>query len=165
LEDLLFGNILGVSAHDLYVICVLAAVVLALVLVLFRPLIFTSFDPVVAQASGVRSGLIDQILLVMLALTIVVSLRAVGIVLVAALLVTPAATAGLFARRFVDMLCFSVLIGVTCAVGGLYASYYLQAASGATIVLATTLTFGVVLGVVQIGKHLSLRAFRSTKAE
>ena len=164
LEDLLFGNILGVSAHDLYVISALAAIVIGLVFLLFRPLIFTSFDPVVAEASGIRAGLIDQVLLVMLALTIVVSLRAVGIVLVAALLVTPAATAALFARRFVHMLVYSVVIGVACAVGGLYASYYLQAASGATIVLATTITFGITFGVVQAKKMLRMRAFRGKKA-
>jgi manganese/iron transport system permease protein len=145
LEDLLFGNILGVSAHDLLVIGGLAALVLAIVCALFRPLIYTSFDPVVAEASGIRAGLIDQILLVMLALTIVVSLRAVGIVLVAALLVTPAAAAALISRRFVEMLSCSVLIGVGSAVGGLYASYYLQSASGATIVLVATFTFFAIL--------------------
>lgn len=154
LEDLLFGNILGVSAHDLLVIGGLAALVLALVCALFRPLIYTSFDPVVAEASGIRAGLIDQILLVMLALTIVVSLRAVGIVLVAALLVTPAAAAALISRRFVEMLGCSVLIGVGSAVGGLYASYYLQSASGATIVLAATFTFFAIL---------AFRAFRAAK--
>jgi manganese/iron transport system permease protein len=165
LENLLFGNILGVSAHDLLVIGILAAGVIIMVCAMFRALIYTSFDPVVAQASGIRAGLVDQTLLVMLALTIVVSLRAVGIVLVAALLVTPAATAALISRRFVEMLCYSVVIGVSCAVGGLYASYYLQAASGATIVLAATVTFCVVFAAVQLRKQWRLRAFRGTRAE
>ncbi len=164
LEDMLFGNILGVSVSDLYGIALLAALVLFLVWCSFRALIFLSFDPVVAQASGIRAGLVDQALLVMLALTIVVSLRAVGIVLVAALLVTPAATAALVAKRFGNMLLYSVVIGVLCAVGGLYASYYLQAASGATIVLATTVTFGITFVVVQIQKYVLHRALREESA-
>jgi len=80
-------------------------------------------------------------LLVLLALTIIVSLEAVGIVLVAALLVTPAATAYQLTRRFNRMLGLSIAIGAACSVGGLYASYYLHAASGATIVLLVTIAF------------------------
>ena len=141
LQGFLFGNILAVSRGDLILIGSLAALVLVTLVLLYRPLLYTSFDPVVAEASGIRAGLVDYVLLVVLALTIVISLEAVGIVLVAALLVTPAATAYQLTRRFTRMLVLSALIGALCAVGGLYLSYYLHSASGATIVLLATAAF------------------------
>jgi ABC-type Mn2+/Zn2+ transport system permease subunit len=90
---------------------------------------------------------VDYILLVLLALTIVISIQSVGIVLVAALLVTPPAAAAQLTRRFTHMLALSATIGAACAVLGLYASYYLHAASGATIVLLATLVFFIALFV------------------
>jgi ABC-type Mn2+/Zn2+ transport system permease subunit len=138
LQGFLFGNILAVSRADLVLILVLSALVSIVLLLLYRPLLYTSFDPVVAEASGIRVAFIDYALLVMLALTIIVSLEAVGIVLVAALLVTPAASAYQLTRRFTRMLALSVAIGASCAVAGLYLSYYLHSASGATIVLLAT---------------------------
>ena len=141
LQGFLFGNILAVSRADLVLILVLSALVSIVLLLLYRPLLYTSFDPVVAEASGIRVAFIDYALLVMLALTIIVSLEAVGIVLVAALLVTPAASAYQLTRRFTRMLALSVAIGASCAVAGLYLSYYLHSASGATIVLLATLVF------------------------
>ncbi len=146
LSSFLFGNILGVSRTDLVVILVLAAVVTASLAALYRALLYTSFDPVVAEASGINAAFVDYALLVLLALTIIVSLEAVGIVLVAALLVTPAATAFQLTKRFTRMLALSAGIGAVCAVVGLYASYYLQAASGATIVLLATLAFFLAMG-------------------
>jgi manganese/iron transport system permease protein len=141
LEGFLFGNLLAVSPSDLVTVVVLAALVALTVAALFRQLVFTSFDPVVAQASGINAGAIDYLLLVLLALTIIISLQSVGIVLVAALLVTPAATAAQLTRHFNRMMVVSAAIGAACSVGGLYLSYYLQAASGATIVLLATLVF------------------------
>src|SRR5262249_14194962 len=91
LESFLFGNILGVSRGDLVLIVALSLVVAVSLILLYRPLLYTSFDPVVAQASGINAGFVDYALLVLLALTIIISLESVGIVLVAALLVTPAA--------------------------------------------------------------------------
>ena len=85
LEGYLFGNVLAVSRGDLVLIVGLAALVAASIVVLYRPLLYTSFDPVVAQASGINVGFVDYALLVLLALTIIVSLESVGIVLVAAL--------------------------------------------------------------------------------
>jgi manganese/iron transport system permease protein len=122
-------------------------------------LLYTSFDPVVAEAGGIRSGFVDYALLVLLALTIVVSLESVGIVLVAALLVTPAATAFQLTRRFTTMLSLSIAIGATSAVAGLYLSYYLQAASGATIVLLVTLLFfaGMAVAALQRRRAIGMR--------
>jgi manganese/iron transport system permease protein len=141
LQGFLFGNILAVSRGDIVLILVLATVVFAVLGLLYRPLVYTSFDPVVAEASGVPVTFVHYALLILLALTIVISLEAVGIVLVAALLVTPAATAYQLTRRFRPMLGLSMAIGASCAVAGLYLSYYLHAASGATIVLLVTVAF------------------------
>jgi ABC-type Mn2+/Zn2+ transport system permease subunit len=147
LQSFLFGSILGVSSYDVAMVVGLGLFVALVVGALWRPLLYTSFDPVVAQAAGIRSGFIDYALLVILALTIIVSLQAVGIVLVAALLVTPAAAAGQLTQRFVPMMLLSCAFGVFSTVGGLYASYELHASSGATIVLLATLLFFVALGV------------------
>jgi len=147
LQSFLFGNILGVSRADLWLILGLALVVAVSLVLLYRSLLYTTFDPVVAEASGIRAGFVDYALLVLLALTIIISLEAVGIVLVAALLVTPAATAFQLTRRFNRMLAASAGIGAFCAVAGLYASYYLQSASGATIVLLATILFFVAMVV------------------
>jgi ABC-type Mn2+/Zn2+ transport system permease subunit len=146
LESYLFGDILGVSRGDLIMIVVLALLVAFVVAALYRPLLYTSFDPVVAQASGIRANFVDDALLVLLSLTIIVSLQSVGIILVAALLVTPAAAAAQLTRRFVPMLLLSGAFGVVSSVGGLYLSYELRSASGATIVLLATLIFFASIG-------------------
>jgi ABC-type Mn2+/Zn2+ transport system permease subunit len=153
LQSFLFGNILAVSRGDLTVILVLSAIVAFALAFLYRALLFTSFDPVVAEASGIRAGFVDYALLVLLALTIIVSLESVGIVLVAALLVTPAATAFQLTRRFTTMIGLSAAIGATCAVVGLYASYYLQAASGATIVLLATILFFIGMAIASLRRR------------
>jgi len=149
LQSFLFGDILSVSAQDVMMIVALALVVAAVTTLLFRPLLYTSFDPVVAQASGMNAGAIEYVLLVLIALTIIISLQAVGIILVAALLVTPAAAAYQLTNRFAPMMALSALFGALCAVGGLYLSYYLASASGATIVLMATVLFFAAVGVKQ----------------
>jgi manganese/iron transport system permease protein len=147
LQSFLFGSILGVSSYDVAMVVGLGLTVALVVGALWRPLLYTSFDPVVAQAAGIRAGFVDYALLVILALTIIVSLQAVGIVLVAALLVTPAAAAAQLTQRFVPMMLLSCAFGVFSTVGGLYASYELHASSGATIVLLATLVFFAALGI------------------
>jgi ABC-type Mn2+/Zn2+ transport system permease subunit len=161
LQSFLFGNILGVSRLDLWIILGLAFIVALSVALLYRALLYTTFDPVVAEASGIHAGFVDYALLVLLALTIIISLESVGIVLVAALLVTPAATAFQLTRRFTSMIVLSAAIGAFCAVAGLYASYYLQAASGATIVLLATLLFFIAMLVGRM--RLQTPAARTTR--
>jgi len=143
LQDFLFGNVLGVDAMDIILVAALALAVLALIALLYKELLFASFDPVSAQASGLPTALLDAILLVALAVTIIVSLQAAGIVLVAALLVTPAATAFQLTNRFGRMMAYAATFGLSSSVIGLYASYYLDAASGSTIVLCATAFFFV----------------------
>jgi manganese/iron transport system permease protein len=141
LQSFLFGDILAVQAEDLWLILALSVVVAIAVVALFRGLLYTTFDPIVAQASGFASPAYEYVLLVMLALTIVVSLQAVGIVLVAALLVTPAAAAYQLTARFAPMMGMAAVFGAASTVGGLYISYYVRASSGATIVLLATILF------------------------
>ncbi|HVA37459.1 MAG TPA: metal ABC transporter permease [Candidatus Dormibacteraeota bacterium] len=147
LQDYLFGNILGVSQFDLMLTLALSAVVAIALVFLWRDLAYTSFDPVVAQTSGIPTAQVDYALLVLLALTIIVSLESVGIILVAALLVTPAAAASQLTRRLPTMMLVSAAIGASCAVCGLYISYYVNAASGSTIVLLATLCFFAALAL------------------
>jgi len=147
LSNYLFGDILGVGPNDLLYVVVLGVAVALVVGALWRPLLYTSFDPVVAQAAGVRVWFSDYALLVVLAVTIIVSVQLVGIVLVAALLVTPAAAAALLTKRFVRMMLLSGAFGIVSSVGGLYASWWLRASSGATIVLSATLLFFAALAI------------------
>jgi ABC-type Mn2+/Zn2+ transport system permease subunit len=150
LQSFLFGDILSVSHQDVLMIIGLGLLVAVMTAVMYRALLYTSFDPVVAQASGINAPLIEYVLLVLLALTIIISLQAVGIVLVAALLVTPAAAAYQLTSRFAPMMTISALFGALCSVGGLYASYYLRSSSGATIVLFATIVFFLAIGAKQI---------------
>jgi len=146
LQSFLFGDILSVGPQDVIMIVALALVVGIVTTLLFRSLLYTSFDPVVAQASGMNASAIEYVLLVLIALTIIISLQAVGIILVAALLVTPAAAAYQLTNRFAPMMALSAVFGAFCAVGGLYLSYYLASASGATIVLVATVLFFAAIG-------------------
>ncbi|MDQ6767986.1 MAG: metal ABC transporter permease [Candidatus Eremiobacteraeota bacterium] len=147
LQDFLFGNILAIDRKDIIIIAALATMVLLVVIVLYKELLFASFDPVSAGASGLPVDALSYTLLVMLAVTIIVSLQAAGIILVAALLVTPAATAYQLTNRFGSMMVISALVGVGAGIFGLYLSYYLNVASGATIVLVATACFFIAMAL------------------
>lgn len=144
LSHILFGNILGVSSSDLLFIALVSAIVLLIILVLYRPFLVFSFDPILAATMRLPVNLLHNLMLLLIALTVVVSLQTVGIGLVAALLVTPAATAYLISRRLPVMIFYSVLFGVLSSLLGLYLSYYINIASGAAIVLVATAIFLVV---------------------
>ena len=144
LSHILFGNVLGVSSLDLWLTGIIGVVILILILVFYRQFLVISFDPVLAATLRMRVGLFNNMLLVLLALTIVISIQTVGVGLVAAMLVTPAATAYLLVRRLPSMMVLSGLFGGVSSLVGLFASYHLNVASGAAIVLTTTLIFLVV---------------------
>jgi len=141
LTHILFGNVLGVSTSDLWLTAGLGAVVLATIVLLYREFLVISFDPVLAATLRLPVDRLRTLLLILLALTIVVSLQTVGVGLVAAMLVTPAATAYLLTRRLPAMMGVSALIGAGSSVGGLYLSFYLNVASGAAAVLLATAVF------------------------
>ncbi|MEX2247955.1 MAG: iron chelate uptake ABC transporter family permease subunit [Dehalococcoidia bacterium] len=144
LASFLFGNVLGVTTTDIGLSAIAGAVVIALILALYKELLITSFDRVAAQAMGLPVFWLDLLLLVMISLTIVVSLRAVGNILVVAMLVTPAASARLLTDRMPSMIALSSLIGAASGVLGLFISYHHDIAAGGTIVLVATSIFGFV---------------------
>ncbi len=141
LSHILFGNILGVSDQDLIGILILSTFILAVIVIFFRPLLVISFDPVLARTLKIPAELIRFILLILLAVTIVLSLQTVGIGLVAAMLVTPPASAYLLTKRLPSMMIVSAGIGALSSLIGLYVSFYLNIASGAAIVLTATIIF------------------------
>jgi manganese/iron transport system permease protein len=147
LFSFLFGYLLSTSVGDLIALSLLGGLVLATVGLLWKELLYATFDPLGAAASGIRVERLEYLFLALVALTIVISLQAVGIILVVAMLVTPAATAQLLAVRFGRVMGIAVALGVSSAVAGLYLSFWLDVASGATIVIVQTLLFLAVLGL------------------
>ena len=145
LFSFLFGNVLAIGTEDLVALLVLGGGVLLTVALLWKELLYATFDPLGAAASGINVGRLEYLFLALVAITIVVSLQAVGIILVVAMLVTPAATAQLLTVRFTRVMLLAAVIGISSAVVGLYLSYWLDVASGATIVLVQTAAFLVVL--------------------
>ena len=141
----LVGNVLAITAEDLVALLILGGLVLAIVAVLWKELLYSTFDPLGAAASGLPVSALDYLFLGLVAVTIVVSLQAVGIILVVAMLVTPAATAQLLTVRFSRLIGLAALIGAGTAVAGLYLSFWLDVASGATIVLVQTALFAAVV--------------------
>jgi manganese/iron transport system permease protein len=159
----LFGDVLGISFADLISLAVLASLLLLIVWVLWKELLFATFDPLGAGAAGLPVRRLDDLLLILIAVTIVVSLQAVGIVLVVAMITTPAATAQLLVKRFGQMIALAALIGVTSSLVGLYVSYALDIASGASIVLTETFAFLLALLITSIRKRV--RANRAIAQE
>ena len=137
----LFGSILSVSSSDIWIILGLGLGIIGVVLLLFKEFFFMSFDEEMAAVSGLPVGKLYFLLLGLMALTVVVSIKIVGIILVVALLVIPAAAAFQLTRNFVRMMLLAVLIGVVSGVVGLFISYYRDLASGATIVLTAAAIF------------------------
>lgn len=147
LFSFLFGNVLAIGPTDLVALVVLGLGVVAVVAALWKELLFATFDPLGAAASGIRVSWLEYLFLALVAVTIVVSLQAVGIILVVAMLVTPAATAQMLTVRFTRLMATAAGVGVLSAVTGLYLSYWLNVASGATIVLVQTGLFVVTLAL------------------
>ena len=145
LSHILFGNLLGVSTGDLWLMGGLAALVILLVVAFYKEFLVLSFDPVLAVTLRLPVTFLKNLLLVLIAVVIVTSLQAVGVALVLAMLVTPAASAYLLTRRLPAMMALGAALGAAGAVIGLYLSYYWNLASGPAIVLTETALFFVVL--------------------
>ena len=143
IEDLLLGQVLGVTQTDVLVSLILTVAVAAGVFLFHRHLVFTTFDPVGAQVVGIRTTLVEYILLALLALVIVIGLSAAGIVLVMAMLVIPSAAAYLLARRFTGVILIGAAIGVISAIAGMYLSYYANWPSGPAMALVAAVIFGM----------------------
>ncbi len=141
LTHFLFGNLLGVTAADIWMTLLLAIVVLLTIALFFKEFMIISFDPMLAVTLRMPARFFRYLLLVLLAVTIVISLQVVGIALMLAILVTPAAAASLLARRLISMMIWAAGIGVFSGIVGVYASYYLDVASGPAVVLVATAVF------------------------
>ncbi len=148
LAHFLFGNLLGVSVSDLVVIAVLASVVLLTIALFYKEFLVISFDQILATTLRLPTTFLRYLLLILIAVTIVTSLQVVGIALMLAMFVTPAATASLMTRRLPSMMTIAAIIGAVSGIIGVYASFYLNIASGAAVVLVATLIFLLVFLLV-----------------
>jgi ABC-type Mn2+/Zn2+ transport system permease subunit len=150
IQSLLFGDILGVSRTDLAAATGLALVVLVALRLLHSRLVIAGFDRTTAAALGVQPALAD---LALLALSVLVAVQALGNLLVVALLVAPAAAARLVARRMLPMMGIAAALAIACGIGGLYASYYLRTAAGASIAATLVIVYLLVAIAVQSGRR------------
>jgi ABC-type Mn2+/Zn2+ transport system permease subunit len=151
-EAALFGNVLGVTPADLWMIAGVALASTLGIFILYKPLLFSTFDEEVAEVYGVPTHWVNTLFALILAAVIIVSMQVMGVTLIAAALVIPASAARLLTHRFGSLLWLASALGAGVSVVGMYASYYLDLASGATIVLIGTAIF---LGawLISAGKH------------
>jgi ABC-type Mn2+/Zn2+ transport system permease subunit len=147
IEAVLFGSVLGVETADIFAVSIVAILTAGLVFGLYRHLLFATFDPEVAQVSGVKVSWVEALLMGMLSLTILVTMRVIGTLLISALLVIPASVARMLTNSFSRMLWISPLVGATSAFIGMNLAYHLDTSASATIILVGTLMFIVVYAV------------------
>ncbi|ANS74572.1 manganese ABC transporter permease [Paenibacillus yonginensis] len=145
LYHILFGNVLAVRAADMQITFIIGLLILLLVYLFYKELLVSSFDPTMAKAYGLPNRLIHYFLMTLLTLVTVVSLQTVGIILVVAMLITPASTAYLLTNRLSVMILLSSGLGAVAAAAGLFFSYHYNLASGAAIVLASAVMFTLAL--------------------
>jgi ABC-type Mn2+/Zn2+ transport system permease subunit len=143
----LFGSVLGITTVDMWILAGVTVFAGVVVFINYRSLLFATFDPDVADVSGVKVARIDALLMLVLSLSILATLTVIGVTLVAATLVVPAVVARMLTNRFSRMLVLSTIIGALCGFVGMYLSYHLDVPSGTTIVLTGATVFGAVLAV------------------
>ena len=147
IEAVLFGSVLGVKVADIYAVALVAILGLAVVVLGYRKLLFSTFDRDVAQVSNVRVSLVEAVLLAMISLTILVTMRVIGTLLISALLVIPAASARMTTNSFSRLLWVSPIIGSVTCFFGMNLSYHLDTSASATIILLDALVFVVVYAI------------------
>ncbi len=155
LAHFLFGDVLGVRTSDLWLIAIFGGLVVLAIIAFYKEFMVLSFDPILAATLRLPVRLLEMLLLVLIAVTIVVSLQTVGVALMVAMLVTPAATAYLLTKRLPVMMILAAVIASISGVVGLFISYYLSIASGSAIVLTCTAVFGLVWGIQALRQRLS----------
>lgn len=146
LNHFLFGNILGVTPEEVRHTAIITIIVLLVVIFLYKELLFYTFDPLGAEAAGLPVNLLNFGLMVLIALTVVASMKTVGVILVLSLLITPAATAYLLVKRLHQVMILGAILGIISSVSGMYLSYYLNLPSGPAIVLVASGFFILSLG-------------------
>jgi len=142
--------LLGVKPIDILAVVLVTVFTVVLILAFYRALLFATFDPEVAEVSGVRVAWVEALLMAMLSLTILVTMRVIGTLLISAMLVIPASTARMLTNSFARMLWISPLIGAVTAGVGMYASYFLDTSASATIILTATIVFIAVYALAGI---------------
>jgi len=147
----LFGNILGVTVQDVWVVAIVTVVVAIIIFFMYKQLLFTTFNIEVAQVYGVKTEWVDTLFSLVLAAALIVSMQILGVTLIAAALVIPAITARLLVDNFNRMMAISTFIGMVTSLIGMYLSYYIDVASGATIVLVQASIFFIAL-IVSVAK-------------
>lgn len=160
LSHFLFGNVLGVSTRDLVITSIFGGVILLTVFLFYKEFLVLTFDPILAATLRLPSGLLNNILLILMALTVSIAMQTVGVALMVAMLVTPPATASLLTRRLWQGMLVSAVIGAFSAVTGLYISYYFNIVSGSAIVLTATIIFLLVF-LFHPGRGLVRRMVKS----
>ncbi len=143
LSHFLFGNVLGVTPQNLVWMIVFGGAVLLVVVAFYKEFLAISFDPILAATLRLPVNVYNNLMLVVIAITVAVAMQAVGVALMVAMLVTPAATASLLTRRLPAMMMTSAMLAAFSGVIGLYASYYLGISSGSAIVLTATIIFAI----------------------
>ncbi|MCF2150762.1 metal ABC transporter permease [Desmonostoc muscorum LEGE 12446] len=138
LNHFLFGNLLSVTIDEVRDTAIIAAIVLIVVILIYKELLFYTFDPLGAQAAGLPVDRLNFGLMLLIALTIVASMKAVGVILVLSLLITPGATAYLLVKRLNQVMILGAVIGVISSISGMYLSYFYNLPSGPAIVLVVS---------------------------
>jgi len=153
----LFGNVLGVTDQDVVVVAGVTLMVAGIIFVFYRQLLFTTFDAEVAKIYGVRTEWVETLFALALAAALIASMQILGVTLIAAALVIPAITARLLTDSFNRMILLSTLIGAATGLLGMYLSFYVDVASGATIVLLQATVFGLALAITSLQKRAARR--------
>lgn len=161
IEAALFGNILGITQWDLWIITSISLLVFFGILIIRRQLLFSTFDPEVAAAYGIPTGWIDLIFVTLLAIAILASTQILGVTLVAAAIVIPPVIARYLTKSFQALLVFSPIIGALCGAIGMYLSFYLDISSAATIVLTSAALFLIVETRLLLRKTRQRRLFHA----
>lgn len=171
-EAALFGNILGVTTSDLWVIAGVCVLTVVALFFSYKQMLFTTFDPEVAPTYGVPTRLIEALFALILAAALIASMQVMGVTLIAAALVIPAVIARLLTDSFAKLLVIATLLGILCGMAGMYLSFYIDVASGATIVLIAATIFVLVMTVTLVQQRrrglkasLAARPLLSTHSE
>ena len=159
LSHFLFGDVLSVLAPDLWLVAIFGGIILLVVFAFYKEFLVLSFDPILATTLRLPARSLEYLLMLLIAVAIVVSLQTVGVALMVAMLITPAASAYLLTRRLPFMMLLAAMFAALAGVTGLYLSYYLNIASGAAIVLAATFMFGCAWVVQVVKKSLVVKAY------
>jgi ABC-type Mn2+/Zn2+ transport system permease subunit len=151
IEAALFGNILGISQKDLWIVVIISLIVFIALCLIRRQLLFATFDPEVASAYGVSTGKIDFLFVTLLAVTVLASTQILGVTLVAAAIVIPPVIARYLTQKFQTLLIVSPILGAFCGAAGMFLSFYFDVSSAATIVLTAAALFALVEFAILLG--------------